>query len=52
LLSALGEEADYSLWLIEVDDAEQKMELWPYVGTDTDELIKELLEKYIETAFD
>ncbi|MCL2444282.1 MAG: hypothetical protein FWD13_12575 [Treponema sp.] len=52
LLSSQDEEKEYSLWLIETDDDIQKMELWPYEGTDSEELIKELLEKFIETAFE
>jgi len=52
LLSSQGEEKEYSLWLIETDNDNQKMELWPYEGTDTEELIQELLEEFIATAFD
>jgi len=52
LLNALGEEPDYSLWLVEVDNYEKKMSLWPYEGTDTEELIKQLLEEFLETAFE
>ena len=53
LLSALGEEQDHSLWLVEPsDDDDNKIDLWPYEGTDTKELIIELMEKFIETAFD
>jgi hypothetical protein len=52
LLNVLGKEPDYSLWFIEIDDDEQNIRLWPYEGTDTKELIKELLEEFIATAFD
>ena len=51
LLSALGEETDYSLWLVEIDEDGQNMSLWPYEGTNTNALIKQLLEEFIETAF-
>ena len=53
LLSALGEEHDYSLWLVEPsDDDDNTLDFWPYEGTDTKELIKQLLEEFIETAFE
>jgi hypothetical protein len=52
LLNVLSKEPDYSLWFTEIDDGEQNIRLWPYEGTDTKELIKELLEEFIATAFD
>jgi len=52
LLSALGEKPDYSLWLIEVDADGKNMSLWPYEGTDTEELINQLFDEFVETAFD
>ena len=52
LLSAFGEEPDYSLWLVEIDENEQKASFWPYDGTDTEKLIKQLLEEFLETAFE
>ncbi|MCL2762729.1 MAG: hypothetical protein FWD36_05940 [Treponema sp.] len=52
LLSVLGGGGDYSLWLVEVDEAGENMYLWPYEGTDTQELIIEMLEEFLETAFD
>ncbi|MCL2244315.1 MAG: hypothetical protein FWC03_07585 [Treponema sp.] len=51
LLNVLEGEADYSLWLMETDGEEDAF-FWPYKGSDTLDLIKELLEKFIETAFD
>jgi hypothetical protein len=55
LLSAEGGGTDYSLWLAEPDDNdEEKVHMWPYKGPDAgkDELIKELLEDFLEHAFD
>jgi len=52
LLSALGDEVDYSLWLVEIEDDGQNASFWLYEGTDADKLIKELLEEFIETAFE
>jgi hypothetical protein len=52
LLSAIGEEVDYSLWLAESDN--DGVDMWPYEGLDErkNELIKELIEDYLEHAFD
>ncbi|MDR0312326.1 MAG: tetratricopeptide repeat protein [Treponema sp.] len=55
LLSARDEEYDYSLWLIEIDDDnEEIIHSWPYECPDAEklELLKELLEEFIATAFD
>jgi hypothetical protein len=52
LLSTLGKEPDYSLWLIETDEDEQNFSLWSYEGTDSKELIMELVEEFIATALD
>jgi len=49
---------DYSLWYVESknvekDDDDGKISMWPYDGhEDHEELIKELLEKFLEHAFD
>jgi hypothetical protein len=51
LLSSDGEKPDYSLWIFEPTD-EGKIAMWPYEGTDYNDLVKELLELFIETAFD
>lgn len=50
LLNTLGKKADYYLWFMEVED-EKTVSFWPYEGTDSEELIKELLENFIETAY-
>jgi hypothetical protein len=55
LLSAKDEEADYSLWLVEPDDNDgERVDMWPFEGPETEkkELIMELLEDFIEHAFD
>ena len=42
---------NYSLWYVEnTDDA--KIDMWPYEGADSKDLIKELLRKYVNTAYD
>ena len=51
LLSASATEPDYSLWLVEFID-DNSFDIWPYEGTDTDKLIFELNEKFLETVFD
>ena len=51
LLSSLNKEQDYSLWLVEISDDEKSMDLRPYEGTDIDDLKKQMLEDFIETAF-
>ena len=53
LTSISGNEPNYLLWNIEVVDEEKGLfDMWPYSGHDTESLIRELLEKYINTAFD
>ncbi|MCL2185044.1 MAG: hypothetical protein FWB86_04200 [Treponema sp.] len=49
--------ADYSLWYVQYEDIDDEensnISIWPYDGDeDRKELIKELLEKFLETAFD
>jgi len=51
LLSSQGEEKEYSLWLIELSEDGQNADLWPYEDTDTEELIEELWEEFVATAF-
>jgi hypothetical protein len=51
LINSNRDQPDYSLWNIEfLDDG--KLEMWPYKGDDSYELTLELLELYLETAFD
>jgi hypothetical protein len=50
LLNPVGKEPDYSLWYIEIFGEE--IELSSYDGSDNEDLIDELLEKYVETALD
>jgi hypothetical protein len=47
LLNVLGKEPDYSLWLIEISEDKQNIKLWSYEGTDSEELIKKLLEELV-----
>jgi hypothetical protein len=51
LLNAIDEKPDYSLWIFEPTE-EGEIALWPYEGTNYNDLIYELMELYIETAFD
>jgi hypothetical protein len=51
LLSAEGEEPDYSLWIFEPTE-EDKIDMWPYEGSDYNDLLMELRELFIETVFD
>jgi hypothetical protein len=51
----VDEKTDYSLWLVEPnDDDKEKVDMWPYEGPDDrkNELIIELLEEFVATAFD
>ena len=52
LLSALGEEVDYSLWLAELSDDKKELHLWPYEGDDSKDLMLEMMEDFVATAFD
>jgi len=48
-----GEKPNYSLWNVEfLNDEEKNIKIWPYDGADSDDLLKQLLELYLETAFD
>ena len=52
----MGKEPDYSLWNVEfsdeADNAGNNVVLWPYDGADSEDLKKQLLEDFIEHAFD
>jgi len=52
LLKRMDEEKEYSLWNIEYIDDVGNAKMWPYDGADYDDLMRELLELYIETAFE
>ena len=44
---------NYSLWNIEIVDADKEtFEMWPYEGADSTDLIKELMEDFLEHAFE
>ena len=50
ILSNLENKMDYSLWYFEyLGDGD--FDMWPYDGENSEEIIKELLEKYVETAY-
>ena len=51
-LNRLGEKADYFLWNVEFTDEEGNMDVWPYEEDNSRALMKELLEDYVEHAFD
>jgi len=43
---------NYLLWNVETTDEEKgTLEIWPYKGENTEALIKELMEDFIENAF-
>jgi len=50
LLSAMDKKADYSLWYFEHFDDQIKFSRYDRI--DSEDLIKELLENFVETAFD
>ena len=48
-----NKDPDYSMWNIKVDENNDKhIQLWPYRGKDSEELKIEILQKYVETAFE
>jgi hypothetical protein len=51
LLDSSNKDADYSLWYFEKLN-DQEFEMWPYNGNDNEELILELMDKFVQTAFD
>jgi hypothetical protein len=50
LLNPVGKEPYYSLWYVEI--LGDKIKFSPYKGSDSEDLIDELLEKFVETVFD
>jgi len=52
LLNTSSEGQDYSLWYAEIIDDGENTKLWPYEGTDTKEITMQLVEEFIETAFE
>ena len=54
MLRSLDKEQDiFSLWNVKfVDDEDSNADFWPYNGTDKRNLLKEMLDYYIEHAFD
>ena len=50
LLSSMEKEQDYSLWNFEVIDDQGNMDLWPYEGADYKNLVKQLLEDFLENV--
>ena len=51
LTNNMGGEPGYSLWNVEISE-NGNFSMSPYEGTDSDELICELLEDFIENAFE
>jgi len=51
LVNSSSKETDYSLWYVKFIDDEQ-FSMAPYDGDDTKELIMELTEKFLETAWE
>ena len=49
LLNTMSNEPNYSLWNVEYID-EEHFQMSPYKGSDTEELIEELLDVFIENA--
>jgi ankyrin repeat protein len=52
LLSNIEKKNDYSLWNIEISEDEASFKMWSYEGDDYEDLKYQLLDDYIETAFD
>jgi len=53
LLNTMDGQANYSLWNVEfLEDEEGNIELSPYEGADRNKLLKQLLETFLETAYD
>jgi len=50
LLSLRDEKSNFSLWLMEIEN--ENAYFWPYEGDASKELMKELMEIFVETAFD
>jgi len=51
LVNSSSEGTDYSLWYIKYLD-DENFSMAPYKGDDTKELIMELVEKFLETAWE
>ena len=52
LLATMDKKPEYSLWYGEFVDEEGKIDFWPYDGEDSEDLKMELMENFIEHAFD
>ena len=52
LRSLDNEQDDFSLWNVEIVNDEGTINMSPYKGTDSNVLLKELLDSYVEHAFD
>jgi hypothetical protein len=50
LLSNMEKKQDYSLWNVEIIDVQGNLDLWPYIGADYDDLVKQLLEDFLENV--
>ena len=46
------EKFGYSLWYLQEADEDKKVYLWPYKGEDSDALIIELMEDFLDAALD
>jgi hypothetical protein len=51
-LNRLGEKVDYFLWNVEFTDEEGNMDVWPYEEVNRVAVMEELLDDYVEHAFD
>ena len=51
LLSNIEIKRDYSLWYFQYE-GDGNFAIWPYEGDDSSDLIKELLENFVETSFE
>jgi len=52
LRSLDNEQDSHSLWNVEFINDEGAINMWPYKGTDRKVLLRELLDNYVEHAFD
>ena len=51
-LSRLNEKTKFLLWNVEFTDEKGNMNLWPYEADNSAAIMKELMEDYLEHAFD
>jgi len=46
-----GSKPDYSLWNVEFEDDGENFNIWPYDGSDSKDLVEQILADFLEAAF-